>query len=67
MTKKQTKSKAAARAAEIESSIQALNKMAKRLWGGGREAEAKALLDALDELNRAFDRIRIGEGRRVLH
>ncbi|MFW9081400.1 hypothetical protein ACOI9X_19350 [Pseudomonas sp. P2757] len=54
-------------AAEIERSIQALNKMAERLWGDGREAEAKALLDALDALNRALDRIRIGESRRVLH
>ena len=67
MTKKQTESKAAATAAEIESSIQALNKMAERLWGDGREAEAKALLDALDALNRALDRIRIGESRRILH
>ena len=48
-------------AAEIEKSIQALNRMAERLWGDGREAEAKALLDALDALNRALDRIRIGE------
>lgn len=38
-----------------------------RLWGDGREAEAKALLDALDALNRALDRIRIGESRRILH
>ena len=52
-------------AADIERSIQALNKMAERLWGDGREAEAKALLDALDALNRALDRIRIGESRRV--
>ena len=51
---------------EIERSIQALNKMAERLWGDGREAEAKALLDALDALNRALDRIRIGESRRVV-
>ena len=56
-----------ASAADIERSIQALNKMAERLWGDGREAEAKALLDALDALNRALDRIRIGESRRVLH
>ena len=56
-----------ATAADIERSIQALNKMAERLWGDGREAEAKALLDALDALNRALDRIRIGESRRVLH
>ena len=48
-------------AADIERSIQALNKMAERLWGDGREAEAKALIDALDALNRALDRIRIGE------
>ncbi|MDY7565345.1 hypothetical protein QN400_24380 [Pseudomonas sp. RTC3] len=67
MPKKQPESKVAATAAEIERSIQALNKMAERLWGDGREAEAKALLDALDALNRAFDRIRIGESRRILH
>ncbi|WP_103309578.1 MULTISPECIES: hypothetical protein [unclassified Pseudomonas] len=66
MPKKPQESKAAT-AAEIERSIQALNKMAERLWGDGREAEAKALLDALDALNRALDRIRIGESRRVLH
>ncbi|ALI09282.1 MULTISPECIES: hypothetical protein [Pseudomonas] len=66
MPKKSQESKAAT-AAEIERSIQALNKMAERLWGDGREAEAKALLDALDALNRALDRIRIGESRRVLH
>jgi molecular chaperone GrpE (heat shock protein) len=67
MKKKLTDSKAAVTAAEIERSIQALNKMAERLWGDGRETEAKALLDALDALNRALDRIRIGESRRVLH
>ena len=67
MPKKQPKSKVAATASEIERSIQALNKMAERLWGDGREAEAKALLDALDALNRALDRIRIGESRRILH
>ncbi|APC14581.1 hypothetical protein BLL42_02090 [Pseudomonas frederiksbergensis] len=67
MPNKQSKSKSAVTAAEIERSIQALNKMAERLWGDGREAEAKALLDALDALNRALDRIRIGESRRVLH
>jgi molecular chaperone GrpE (heat shock protein) len=55
----------AASAADIERSIQALNKMAEHLWGEGREAEAKALLDALDALNRALDRIRIGESRRA--
>ncbi len=66
MPKKRQESKAAT-AADIERSIQALNKMAERLWGDGREAEAKALLDALDALNRALDRIRIGESRRVLH
>jgi hypothetical protein len=64
--KKYQESKAAS-AADIERSIQALNQMAERLWGDGREAEAKALLDALDALNRALDRIRIGESRRVLH
>ncbi|CAN7414272.1 hypothetical protein [Pseudomonas sp. GL-B-26] len=67
MPKKKPESKTAASAAEIERSIQALNKMAERLWGDGRETEAKALLDALDSLNRALDRIRIGESRRVLH
>jgi len=67
MPKKQPESKVAATAAEIERSIQTLNKMAERLWGDGREAEAKALLDALDALNRALDRIRIGESRRILH
>ena len=56
---------AAVTAAAIEGSIQELNKMAERLWGDGRETEAKALLDALDALNRALDRIRIGESRRV--
>jgi hypothetical protein len=66
MPKKRQESKAAT-AADIECSIQALNKMAERLWGDGRETEAKALLDALDALNRALDRIRIGESRRVLH
>ncbi len=66
MPKKLQESKAAT-AADIERSIQALNKMAERLWGDGREAEAKALLDALDALNRALDRIRIGRSRRVLH
>ncbi|MFQ6555693.1 hypothetical protein Q7F05_07025 [Pseudomonas sp. Lb2C1-1] len=66
MPKKLQESKAAT-AADIERSIQALNKMAERLWGDGREAEAKALLDALDALNRALDRIRIGESHRVLH
>ena len=53
-------------AADIERAIRALNKMAERLWGVGREAEAKALLDALDALNRALDRIRIGESRRAV-
>ncbi|MCD4530152.1 MULTISPECIES: hypothetical protein [Pseudomonas] len=66
MPKKHQDSEAAT-AADIERSIQALNKVAERLWGDGREAEAKALLDALDALNRALDRIRIGESRRVLH
>ncbi|WP_109785818.1 hypothetical protein [Pseudomonas sp. OV226] len=67
MPKKKPESQAAVTAGEIERSIQALNKMAERLWGDCREAEAKALLDALDALNRALDRIRIGESRRVLH
>ncbi|WP_454840304.1 hypothetical protein [Pseudomonas hormoni] len=66
-TKNQPDSKVTATAADIERSIQTLNKMAERLWGDGRETEAKALLDALDALNRALDRIRIGESRRVLH
>lgn len=54
-----------ATAADIERSIQAMNKMAEQLWGNGRETEAKALIDALDALNRALDRIRIGETRRA--
>lgn len=65
MPKKQQEHTAVSTAADIERSIQALNKMAERLWGDGRESEAKALLDALDSLNRALDRIRIGESRRV--
>jgi len=67
MTTKQSADSKTTTAADIERSILALNKMAERLWGDGREAEAKALLDALDALNRALDRIRIGESRRVLH
>jgi len=67
MPKKQPDDKTTASAAEIERSILALNKMAERLWGDGREPEAQALLKALDALNRALDRIRIGESRRVLH
>ena len=66
MPKKQTATSAAATAADIERSILTLNKMADRLWGDGRETEAKALLEALDALNRALDRIRIGESRRVV-
>ncbi|WP_456021561.1 hypothetical protein [Pseudomonas protegens] len=66
MPKKPPVNKEAVTAADIERSIQALNKMAERLWGDGRETEAKALLDALDGLNRALDRIRIGESRRVV-
>ncbi|WP_166215909.1 hypothetical protein [Pseudomonas atagonensis] len=66
MPKKQPASQEPASAADIERAIQALNKMAERLWGDDREAEAKALLDALDALNRALDRIRIGESRRVV-
>lgn len=65
MAKKRATDTSTATAADIERSIQALNKMSERLWGDGREAEAKALLDALDSLNRALDRIRIGESRRV--
>lgn len=67
MPSKEAQPQTSATAVDIERSIQALNKMAERLWGDGREAEAKALLDALDALNRALDRIRIGESRRVLH
>lgn len=66
MPKKQNATSAAATAADIERSILTLNKMAERLWGDGRETEAKALLEALDALNRALDRIRIGESRRVV-
>lgn len=65
MPKKLAAQSAQATAADIERSILTLNKMAERLWGDGREAEAKALLDALDALNRALDRIRISEGRSV--
>jgi molecular chaperone GrpE (heat shock protein) len=65
MSKKQEADAPVVTAADIERSIQALNRMVERLWGDGREAEAKALLDALDSLNRALDRIRIGESRRV--
>lgn len=65
MPKKQAAQSVEATAADIERSILTLNKMAERLWGDGREAEAKALLDALDALNRALDRIRISESRRV--
>ncbi|MCO7573333.1 hypothetical protein NJH78_25405 [Pseudomonas chlororaphis] len=66
MTKKQPAQSSAVTAADIERSIQALNKMAERLWGEGREAEAQALINALDGLNRALDRIRIGESRRIV-
>ncbi|BBP76098.1 hypothetical protein CCU68_16665 [Pseudomonas gingeri NCPPB 3146 = LMG 5327] len=66
MPKTQPSGTSTATAADIEKSIQALNKMAERLWGDGRETEAKALLDALDALNRALDRIRIGESRRAV-
>ena len=67
MTEKRAEDTSRATAADIERSILSLNKMAERLWGDGREAEAKALLDALDALNRALDRIRLGESRRILH
>jgi len=67
MIKKRQEDLPPATAADIERSIQALNRMVERLWGDGREVEAKALLDALDALNRALDRIRIGEMRKVLH
>ena len=63
MPKKQAAQSVEATAADIERSILTLNKMAERLWGDGREAEAKALLDALDALNRALDRIRISPSR----
>lgn len=66
MTKKQPAESNTVTAADIERSIQALNKMAERLWGDGREAEAQALINALDGLNRALDRIRIGESRRIV-
>ncbi|WP_324727178.1 hypothetical protein [Pseudomonas chlororaphis] len=66
MAKKQPADTKAATAADIERSIQALNRMAERLWGDGRETEAQALLNALDALNRALDRIRIGESRKVV-
>jgi hypothetical protein len=57
MPKKQPDDNTTASAAEIERSILALNKMAERLWGDGREVEAEALLKALDALNRALDRV----------
>lgn len=63
MPKKQAAQSVEATAADIERSILTLNKMAERLWGDGREAEAKALLDALDALNRALDRIQISASR----
>ncbi|MHC8321165.1 hypothetical protein ACYZT4_10770 [Pseudomonas sp. GB2N2] len=66
-TTKKNHPERAATAADIDRSILTLNRMAERLWGDGREAEAKALLDALDALNRALDRIRIGESRKTLH
>lgn len=50
MKKKLTDSKAAVSAVDIDRSIQALNNMAERLGGDGRDAEAKALLYALDAL-----------------
>ncbi|MDR9749911.1 hypothetical protein RG836_00490 [Pseudomonas sp. SZMC_28357] len=65
MPKTQSPGSTIATAADIERSIQTLNTMAERLWGEGREAEAQALLDALDALNRALDRIRIGESRKA--
>ncbi|QIH07576.1 MULTISPECIES: hypothetical protein [Pseudomonas] len=65
MPKNQPTGAPAATAADIERSILALNKMAERLWGEGREPEAQALINALDALNRALDRIRIGESRRA--
>mgnify|MGYP006873306041 CR=1 FL=1 len=65
MPRKEPEDAKAVTAADIERSIQALNKMAERLWGQGRETEAQALLNALDALNRALDRIRIGENRRI--
>lgn len=65
MQKPPAQSSSSATAAEIERSIQTLTRMAERLWGDGREAEAEALLNALDGLNRALDRIRIGEFRRA--
>jgi molecular chaperone GrpE (heat shock protein) len=66
MPEKPMESAASVTAADIERSIQALNKMAERLWGQGREIEAKVLLEALDSLNRALDRIRIGENSWVV-
>lgn len=66
MPKKPPAPENTASAADIERAILALNKMAERLWVDGRESEAKALLDALDALNRALDRIRIGESRRAV-
>ncbi|MGE7957037.1 hypothetical protein ACQKQA_10645 [Pseudomonas sp. NPDC089530] len=65
MTKKQPTDTKRVTAADIERSILMLNQMVERLWGDGREAEAKAPLDTLEALHQALDRIRIGESRRV--
>lgn len=64
--KKRPTDTATATAVDIERSIQALNKMAERLWGDDRKAETKALINALDSLNRALDRIRLGESCRIV-
>lgn len=53
--KKQSESKVAGNAADTERSIQALDKMAERLWGRRSKIEEKALLDALDSLNRTLN------------
>ncbi|WP_438301658.1 hypothetical protein [Pseudomonas sp. NMS19W] len=57
-----------ASAAEIQRSIQTLNRMAESLWGDGRLAEAVALINALDDLSGALDKISKGDsGEMTLH
>lgn len=57
-----------ASAAEIQRSIQTLNRMAESLWGDGRLVEAVTLINALDELSGALDKISKGDsGEMTLH
>lgn len=53
---------------EIQRSIQTLNRMAETLWGDGRLAEAVALINALDDLSGALEKINQGDsGEMTLH